>query len=60
MKIGVRLDGGPFRRIDALISAARRRAVERGEARRAARAEDGRSDDEMRRRAERRRDGPRR
>ena len=39
MKIEVRLDGGEFRRIDSLMAAVRRRALERGEARRAARAE---------------------
>ncbi|AHB50260.1 hypothetical protein W911_12505 [Hyphomicrobium nitrativorans NL23] len=41
MKIGARLDGGGFQRIEALVAAVRRRAMARAEVLRATRTEAG-------------------
>ena len=60
MKIGMRLEGGAFQRIEALVAAVRRRAVERAEAERAARAEVDRGKRPARLRTEPRSDGARR
>lgn len=57
MKIGARLEGGEFQRIDELIAAVRRRAIVQAEARLAARHEAAGTPRETQARVERGDDG---